>query len=97
MANFKKLKVGIIGSGNIGSDLMMKIIRSDYLKCTIFAGRNFNSDGMKNAINLGITVSDLGIKSIIKNPEISKGFPGIKIRMMKPLTTRTFMYGREAF
>lgn len=70
MSSFKKLKVGIIGSGNIGSDLMMKIIRSDYLECTIFAGRNFNSDGMKHAISLGITVSDLGIKAIVNNPDM---------------------------
>lgn len=70
MSSFKKLKVGIIGSGNIGSDLMMKIIRSDYLECTIFAGRNFDSDGMKHAISLGITVSDLGIKAIVNNPDM---------------------------
>lgn len=70
MSNVVKLKVGIIGSGNIGSDLMMKIIRSDNLECTIFAGRNFNSDGMKHAISLGIMVSDLGIKAIVNNPDI---------------------------
>jgi acetaldehyde dehydrogenase (acetylating) len=70
MENFTKLRVGIIGSGNIGSDLMMKIIRSDYLECAIFAGRNYNSDGMKHAISLGIPVSDLGIKCIIHNSKI---------------------------
>ena len=70
MSNFKKLKVAIIGSGNIGADLMMKIIRSNYLECTIMAGRNHNSKGMKHAIRNGIPVSYLGIKSIITNSEI---------------------------
>ena len=36
----KKVKVGIIGTGNIGSDLLMKVMRSDILECGIFAGRN---------------------------------------------------------
>ena len=35
-----KVKVGIIGTGNIGSDLLMKVMRSDVLDCGIFAGHS---------------------------------------------------------
>lgn len=64
-----KLKVAILGTGNIGTDLLMKIKRSEYLECTLFAGRNLNSKGMLKAMSLGIPLSDKGIQSIIDQPE----------------------------
>lgn len=66
----KKLKVGILGSGNIGTDLLIKILRSDYLDCTMFIGRNLSSPGMKKASSLGIQISDQSIDAIKKNPEL---------------------------
>jgi acetaldehyde dehydrogenase len=65
-----KLKVGIIGTGNIGTDLMVKVMRSEHLTCTVFAGRNFNSLGMKRANALGVTISDRGIEAIVSDPAI---------------------------
>ena len=70
MSKFKKLKIAIIGSGNIGTDLLMKSLRSDFIECTLFAGRNFNSAGMKNASELGVSISDRGIKAIVDDPTI---------------------------
>ena len=70
MASPKKLKIGIIGTGNIGTDLMVKIMRSPRLTCTLFAGRNFNSTGMKRANALGVTISDRGIETIVNDPAI---------------------------
>ena len=64
------LKIGIIGTGNIGTDLMVKVMRSDSMTCTLFAGRNFNSPGMKRANALGVPISDRGIESIVNNPAI---------------------------
>jgi len=66
----KKLKVGILGSGNIGTDLLIKILRSDILECTIFVGRNLSSSGMRKASNLGIRVSDQSINAFKNNPKI---------------------------
>jgi acetaldehyde dehydrogenase (acetylating) len=65
-----RLKIAIIGSGNIGTDLLVKITKSKDLVCTLFVGRNLNSPGMKKAIELGINVSDLGIEALKQNPEI---------------------------
>lgn len=65
-----KLRVGIIGTGNIGTDLLIKIQRSNYLNCTIFAGRNLASAGMSKAASLGVRVSDEGIDAIIREPEL---------------------------
>ncbi|MEI8217874.1 MAG: acetaldehyde dehydrogenase (acetylating), partial [Elusimicrobiota bacterium] len=49
----KKLKVAILGSGLIGTDLLIKILRSKYLDCTLFVGRNLQSSGMSKAVSLG--------------------------------------------
>lgn len=70
MTSFKKLKIAIIGTGNIGTDLMVKVMRSKHLTCTLFAGRNFNSAGMKRANALGVTISDRGIEAIVNDPAI---------------------------
>lgn len=70
MTSFSKLKIGIIGTGNIGTDLMIKVMRSEYMTCTLFAGRNFNSAGMKRANALGVTISDRGIEAIVNDPAI---------------------------
>jgi acetaldehyde dehydrogenase (acetylating) len=70
MTAFNKLKIAIIGSGNIGTDLLIKVMRSEYMTCTLFAGRNFNSVGMKRANALGVTISDRSIEAIINDPAI---------------------------
>lgn len=70
MKSFKKLKIAIIGTGNIGTDLMVKVMRSNHLICTLFSGRNFNSAGMKRANALGVAISDRGIEAIVNDPSI---------------------------
>lgn len=63
----KKIKVGIIGTGNIGSDLLIKIQRSSILECGIFAGKNPDSENIKRAKAMGIPVSYNSIKAIEEN------------------------------
>jgi len=65
----RKLKVAIIGSGNIGTDLLIKVLRSPLLECKAFIGRNLSSAGMVKASSLGVTVSAEGIDYILKNPD----------------------------
>ena len=65
----KKIKVGIIGTGNIGSDLLIKILRSPVLECGIFTGHNPDSEGIKRAKKLGVKTSFKSIKAIEKNPD----------------------------
>jgi acetaldehyde dehydrogenase (acetylating) len=64
----KKLKVAILGSGNIGTDLMIKTLRSPYLECTAFVGRNLSSAGIAKAQSLGVPVSSESIGYFTKNP-----------------------------
>ena len=61
-----KLKVAILGTGNIGTDLLMKIHRSPVLECRLFAGRNLASPGMTKASLLGVAVTAKGVDSILE-------------------------------
>ena len=63
----KLINVGILGTGNIGTDLLYKIQRSTKLQCTLFSGRNLRSNGMKIGKKLGVNVSDQGIDSFFKD------------------------------
>lgn len=65
-----KLRVAIIGTGNIGTDLLIKIMRSEYLTCTLFVGRNPNSVGIEKAKALGINVSYEGVAALIKHQDL---------------------------
>lgn len=65
----KKIKVGIIGTGNIGTDLLIKIKRSTYLECGMFAGRRADSEGIARAKEMGVVTSIDSIEAIIKNPD----------------------------
>ena len=66
-----KTNVAIIGTGNIGCDLLAKVERNPYLTCTLFTGRNLQSDGMQFAQSRGITCSDKSIRAIEDNPRIA--------------------------
>lgn len=65
----QKLRACVLGTGNIGTDLMMKITRSKYIECTLFAGRNLKSKGMSKALGFNVPLSDKGIDAIIENPD----------------------------
>ena len=65
----KRLKVAVLGSGNIGTDLLVKVLRSPHLECGAFIGRNLSSPGMSKALKLGVRVSDESIAFIEKNPD----------------------------
>jgi acetaldehyde dehydrogenase len=63
----EKVKVAIIGSGNIGTDLMIKIMRtSKVLEMAAFVGIDPESDGLKRAQRLGVATTHEGIEGLQK-------------------------------
>jgi len=64
-----KIKAAILGPGNIGSDLMYKIMRSRRLKMEMMAGI-VDSPGIRRAESLGIRATTDGIGPIIDDPQI---------------------------
>lgn len=69
----EKIKVGIIGPGNIGSDLMYKVFRSKYLEMGMMAGI-VESEGIRRAASLGVPVSVDGVKAVAETPDIRVAF-----------------------
>ena len=64
-----KTKVAIIGSGNIGTDLMIKVMRlSDVLEMGAFVGIDPESDGLKRAERLGVPITAGGIDGLVALP-----------------------------
>jgi acetaldehyde dehydrogenase len=67
-----KTKVAIIGSGNIGTDLMIKIQRlSDVLQMGAFVGIDPESDGLKRAARMGVPVTAEGVHGLVAMPEFA--------------------------
>ena len=65
-----KVKVAIIGSGNIGTDLMIKILRtSDLLEMSVMVGIDPNSDGLARAKRMGVITCATGISGLIRMSE----------------------------
>ncbi len=65
-----KVKVAIIGSGNIGTDLMIKVMRlSDDLEMAAFVGIDRDSDGLKRAAAMGVPITAGGIDGLIALPD----------------------------
>lgn len=66
-----KVKVAVLGSGNIGTDLMMKLGRSEVLELTTVIGIDPESDGLKRAREKGYVTIDNGIKGFLERPELA--------------------------
>ena len=64
-----KMKAAIIGTGNIGSDLLAKLMKSDVLECGVFTGHKADSRGIARAKALGVPTSVESISYIEKHPE----------------------------
>ncbi|MCR8548860.1 acetaldehyde dehydrogenase (acetylating) [Salipiger sp. P9] len=64
-----KIKCAIIGSGNIGTDLMIKIMRmSKVLEMAAMVGIDPASDGLARAARLGVATTHEGIEGLTNLP-----------------------------
>lgn len=65
----RKLKVAIVGSGNIGTDLMIKVMRNArYLEMGAMVGIDPNSDGLARAARLGVATTHEGVEGLTRLP-----------------------------
>ncbi|SNT26334.1 NAD(P)-binding domain-containing protein, partial [Pseudomonas japonica] len=63
----RKLKVAIIGSGNIGTDLMIKILRqAQHLEMSVMVGIDPNSDGLARAARMGVATTHEGVEGLTR-------------------------------
>ena len=76
MSGTGKTKAAVIGSGNIGTDLMVKIMRlSEHLELAALVGIDPRSDGLDRAARLGVPTTADGVAGLIAMP----GFDEIQV------------------
>jgi acetaldehyde dehydrogenase len=65
-----KKKVAIIGAGNIGTDLMITVLRySQNLEMSVMVGIDAQSDGLARAQRMGVATTHEGVDGLIAMPE----------------------------
>ncbi|HBW37670.1 acetaldehyde dehydrogenase (acetylating) [Desulfosporosinus sp. BICA1-9] len=64
-----KIKVAVIGPGNIGTDLMFKILKSQHLEMGLLTGI-VESEGIQRARKMGINTSIEGVNAVLQDPDI---------------------------
>ena len=68
----KKIKAAIIGSGNIGTDLMIKILRNGQnIEMGVMVGIDAKSDGLARANRMGVATTAEGVEGLVKMPEFA--------------------------
>ncbi|MBK0420294.1 acetaldehyde dehydrogenase (acetylating) [Leucobacter sp. CSA1] len=68
-----RMKVAIIGSGNIGTDLMFKVMRlSERLEMGVMVGIDPHSDGLARAAGLGFETTHEGIEGLMRSPQFDE-------------------------
>lgn len=66
-------KVAVIGSGNIGTDLMVKILRlSQTLEVAAMVGIDPASDGLARARRLGVATTSDGVDGLVAMPDFGE-------------------------
>jgi len=66
----EKTKVGIIGSGNIGTDLLLKLLRSPLLQPEWMAGIDESSAGLRIARDAAVKTSARGISDLLNEEDV---------------------------
>jgi acetaldehyde dehydrogenase (acetylating) len=68
----ERTRVAILGSGNIGTDLMVKLLRSRLLELAMVAGIDPASEGLARARAAGVATTTEGIDGLLAEPDSAR-------------------------
>src|SRR5881409_523574 len=66
----ERVKVAVLGTGNIGTDLLLKLLRRSQLEVAVFAGVDPASAGIARAQSLGVRTSTDGIDAVLADDDV---------------------------
>jgi acetaldehyde dehydrogenase len=76
----ERTRAAIIGPGNIGTDLLMKLLRSPLIEVVLLAGIDPESPGLARASGLGVQTSATGLEAVLATPGIALVFDATSAR-----------------
>ena len=92
-------KVAVIGSGNIGTDLMIKVMRlSERLEMGAMVGIDPASDGLARAVRMGVPTTSGGVDGLIGMPgfdDIAVVFDATSAKAHRANAARLAPYGKR--
>ncbi|MCR4398909.1 MAG: acetaldehyde dehydrogenase (acetylating) [Firmicutes bacterium] len=81
LTHLRKVGTAILGPGNIGTDLMYKVVRSRNLELRLMSGVDPKSEGLALAASLGVRTSTDGVSPVLDDPSVEIVFDATSARI----------------
>jgi acetaldehyde dehydrogenase len=92
----EKVKAAVIGPGNIGTDLLMKLQRSASIETALMTGIYEDSPGLARARELGVETSARGVEAVLERDDVALVFEATGVKAHRANAPRLREAGKVA-